>query len=49
MTIKFPVAIMENQEVEVVFVVVVVAADFTQKMERHPPTKWDGGVADPAS
>ena len=48
MTIKFPVAIMENQEVEVVFVVVV-AADFTQKMERHPPTKWDGGVADPAS
>jgi len=39
MTIKFPVAIMENQEVEVVFVVDVVAADLTQKMERHPPTK----------
>ena len=43
MTIKFPVAIMENKEV-VVVVVVAVAEDFTHKMERHPPKK--NGTAD---
>ena len=42
MTIKFPVAIMENKEV--VVVVVAVAEDFTHKMERHPPKK--NGTAD---